>query len=137
MVSSKCWAVVSPSPFRFFAALMPPCAHTECDRLTGTIENRSTWPPISAILMTAASPANPPPTTMIFGAAMLLHPRCGGCGERVDNVAVDSRHILEPRMEGVQAGKPHDREQQEECEAEIEQSLLRLVSGNDAPLRGE
>src|ERR1019366_4641271 len=51
--------------------LMPPCAHTECERFTGTIENRSTSPPISAILMTAARPARPPPTTMIFGAAML------------------------------------------------------------------
>src|SRR5579872_2374234 len=67
MVSSKCFQVESPSPFRFLAALIPPCAHTECDRFTGTIENRSTWPPISAILITAASPANPPPTTTIFG----------------------------------------------------------------------
>src|SRR6202021_2078587 len=71
MVSSKCCAVVSPSPFRFLAALMPPCAQTECERFTGTIENTSTAPPISAILMPAASPASPPPTTMIFGTAML------------------------------------------------------------------
>src|SRR5208282_6374000 len=71
MVSSKCIQVESPSPFRFLAALMPPCAHTECERFTGTIENRSTSPPISAILMTAAKPARPPPTTIIFGAAML------------------------------------------------------------------
>jgi hypothetical protein len=28
-------------------------------------------PPISAILMTAESPASPPPTTIIFGAAMV------------------------------------------------------------------
>src|SRR5271154_113341 len=67
MVSSKCFHVESPSPFRFLAALMPPCAHTECDRLTGTMENKSTCPPISAILMTAERPARPPPTTMIFG----------------------------------------------------------------------
>src|SRR5271170_6667181 len=71
MVSSKCCHVESPSPFRFLAALIPPCAQTECERFTGTIENRSTSPPISAILMTAARPARPPPTTMIFGAAML------------------------------------------------------------------
>src|SRR5581483_10217883 len=70
MVSSKCCHVESPSPLRFLAALMPPCAQTECDRLTGTIENRSTLPPASAILMTAASPARPPPTTMILGDAM-------------------------------------------------------------------
>ncbi len=56
---------------RFLAALMPPCAQTECERLTGTIENRSTLPPASAILMTAASPARPPPTTMILGDAAI------------------------------------------------------------------
>ena len=66
-VSSKCCQVESPSPFRFLAALMPPCAHTECERFTGTMENKSTWPPISAILMTAESPASPPPITIIFG----------------------------------------------------------------------
>src|SRR5579859_5775024 len=104
MVSSKCCQVESPSPFRFFAALMPPCAQTECERLTGTIENRSHSPPISAILMTAANPASPPPTTIILGAAMLLHPRCGGCMARVDDVAVWPGHILEPRVERVQAG---------------------------------
>src|SRR6266478_9029839 len=71
MVSSKCCQVESPSPFRFLAALIPPCAQTECERFTGTMEKRSTSPPISAILITAARPARPPPTTMIFGAAML------------------------------------------------------------------
>src|SRR3954452_7977641 len=74
MVSSKCCQVESPSPFRFLAALMPPCAHTEWDRFTGTTEKRSASPPISAILMTAARPASPPPTTMIFGAAILKSP---------------------------------------------------------------
>src|SRR5438105_652537 len=51
---------------------MPPCAHTECERFTGTIENRSTLPPLSAILITAESPARPPPTTIIFGAAAIV-----------------------------------------------------------------
>src|ERR1700746_3163371 len=74
MVSSKCCQVESPSPLRFLAALIPPCAQTEWERFTGTMENRSHWPPISAILMTAARPASPPPTTMILGAAILLHP---------------------------------------------------------------
>src|ERR1039457_7690843 len=73
MVSSKWIQVESPSPFRFLAALMPPCAHTECERFTGTMENRSTSPPISAILMTAARPARPPPTTIIFGVAAMLY----------------------------------------------------------------
>src|SRR5882757_7057891 len=53
-------------------ALMPPCAQTECDRLTGTIEKRSTVTPSSASLIVAASPANPPPTTItrFFAAAI-------------------------------------------------------------------
>src|SRR5437879_12740578 len=71
MVSSKCCQVESPSPFRFLAALMPPCAQTECERFTGTIEKRSTSPPISAILITAARPARPPPTTTILGVAAI------------------------------------------------------------------
>src|SRR5271165_4619388 len=72
MLSSKCFQVESPSPLRFLAALMPPCAHTEWERFTGTMENRSTSPPISAILMTAERPAKPPPITMIFGFAAIF-----------------------------------------------------------------
>src|ERR1700743_2583057 len=78
MVSSKCCQVESPSPLRFLAALMPPWAHTECDRFTGTMENKSTWPPASAILMVAARPASPPPITIILGfnAIFLDYPSC-------------------------------------------------------------
>src|SRR5260370_10508851 len=72
MVSSKCLKTSSPSPLRFLAALMPPWAQTECERLTGTMEKRSTLPPASAILMTAARPARPPPTTMILGVAAAM-----------------------------------------------------------------
>ncbi len=43
---------------------MPPCAHTECDRLTGTSEMRSTGTLASQSLMTVISPARPPPTTI-------------------------------------------------------------------------
>src|SRR5579864_6609257 len=71
MESSKCCQVESPSPFRFFAALMPPCAHTECERFTGTMENNSTGTPDSAMRIVAISPARPPPTTMIFGSLMI------------------------------------------------------------------
>ena len=35
-VSSKCSQGESPSPFVLTAPLMPPCAHTEWERLTGT-----------------------------------------------------------------------------------------------------
>src|ERR1051325_3497940 len=65
-VSSKCFQGLSPSPFVLTAPLMPPCAQTEGERLTGTTEKRSTeWPP-SAIFIAAASPASPPPTMAIL-----------------------------------------------------------------------
>src|SRR5437764_6798726 len=135
MVSSKCFQVESPSPLRFLAALMPPCAHTECERLTGTMENRSTCPPISAILMTAESPASPPPTTMMRGAAMLscpLHYRMAR-----GNIAGHTRKILETRVEGVEAGNADHGQNHEECQAEAEQSLLRLVANHNPPLCAE
>src|SRR5690242_16255339 len=50
---------------------MPPCAQTECDRFTGTIENSSTGTPDSAMRIVAIRPARPPPTTMIFGSLMI------------------------------------------------------------------
>src|SRR4029434_11110553 len=62
-VSSKCSQVESPSPLVFTAPLIPPCAHTECERFTGTTEKRSTLWPASAIFIAAAQPASPPPTT--------------------------------------------------------------------------
>src|SRR6059058_76433 len=67
-VSKKWISGESSSPFTFTAPLMPPCAHTECDRFTGTIENRSTGMPASASLIVAMRPARPPPTTATRGA---------------------------------------------------------------------
>src|SRR5512136_2635983 len=60
----------SPSPLVLTAPLMPPCAHTEWLRLTGTIENRSTPVPSSAARIAVIRPARPPPTTMMrcFGS---------------------------------------------------------------------
>ena len=44
---------------------MPPCAQTECERLTGhQREQESTGTLASQSLMTVISPASPPPTTM-------------------------------------------------------------------------
>ena len=63
-VSSRCTSGESPSPFVFTLALMPPCAQTECERFTGTSENRSTGMPASHSLITVVRPASPPPTTM-------------------------------------------------------------------------
>src|SRR2546425_926203 len=45
---------------------MPPWAQTECERFTGTTENRSTSWPASAIFIAAAKPASPPPTIAIL-----------------------------------------------------------------------
>src|SRR5436305_11521708 len=112
MVSSKCCAVVSPSPLRFFAALMPPCAHTECERFTGTMENRSTFPPASAILITAESPANPPPMTMILGFrfAILLFALAGMKDLAVrlfdSPRALRVRRLLRPLRERYQSAQP-------------------------------
>src|SRR5579864_502548 len=140
MVSSKCCQVESPSPLRFLAALMPPCAQTEWERFTGTIENRSTWPPISAILMTAARPARPPPTTMIFGAAaaMSVHRPCGKNFRMtgIHNVAAGSG-LLEALAECIKADESDDAHEEEECEANFEEPFLRLLAGDDAPLRAE
>src|SRR5262249_19502466 len=54
----------SPSPLVLTDALIPPCAHTEWDRFTGTRLKRSTGTPTSHSLMTVVSPARPPPTTI-------------------------------------------------------------------------
>src|SRR5262245_22429905 len=57
-------------------ALIPPCAQTECDRFTGTIEKRSTLTPSSASLIAQARPASPPPTTItrLFFTAAAISP---------------------------------------------------------------
>ena len=49
---------------------MPPCAQTECERFTGTMENKSTCAPCSAALIVDIRPASPPPTTIIFFSAI-------------------------------------------------------------------
>src|SRR5437660_2666221 len=138
-VSSKCCQVESPSPYRFFAALMPPCAHTECDRFTGTMENRSTSAPISAILITAASPARPPPTTMILGVAILSHRPSAGCTRvtRAGNVSARLVLLQRTRAERIQTGKSRSAQHQEKYQAHAQQPLLRLVPRRDAPLRAE
>ena len=48
------------------APLIPPCAHTEWLRLTGTTEKRSTATPSSAARIVAIRPARPPPTMTIL-----------------------------------------------------------------------
>src|SRR5260221_1452503 len=146
-VSSKCCAVESPSPFKFLAALMPPCAHTECDRFTGTMENRSTDPPISAILITAANPASPPPTTMILGFAMLyllfltwVTISLGQAGLRVLNLTGPNRiHrlLLEAHPHRVKAAQTDAAHYHKEFQTGRQQPLLRFFPGNQPPLGGK
>src|SRR5262245_42756776 len=81
---------------------MPPWAQTECERLTGTMEKRSTLPPASAILMTAARPARPPPTTMILGvAAAMSYSLSGGilCGNRFLPIVVGGLQISDEPLD--------------------------------------
>src|SRR5271169_5806313 len=136
MVSSKWIQVESPSPFRFLAALMPPCAHTECERFTGTMEKRSTFAPISAILMTAESPARPPPMTMIFGAAIFLLPafRIRSSLSRLHCRAGVSG-LLGAGAERSKARQSCTGQDKEEGQTRDQEPLPRLLPGNDAPLR--
>src|SRR5215470_9450452 len=75
-VSSKCSQVESPSPLVLTAPLIPPWAHTECERFTGTTENRSTAMPPSAIFIAADNPARPPPTIAIFTPLLAIIRDC-------------------------------------------------------------
>src|SRR3974390_152134 len=142
MVSSKCCQVESPSPFRFLAALIPPWAHTECERFTGTIEKRSTSPPISAILMTAASPARPPPTTMIFGAAAILYESdLPGRARWLTHCDARSRirlpGLIGSREESVHAGRANGDQAKSQRQADVAETAARLLTGGDPPLGGE
>src|SRR5580658_2127554 len=138
---------------------MPPCAHTECDRFTGTMEKRSTFAPISAILMTAESPARPPPITIILGTAIVGLPffhilcRLILCGLILRRVSARSLIVhssgrlpccrprliglLRARPERSQAGQSRAGQDKEKHHTHGEKPLLRLVSGNDSPLRRE
>src|ERR1700730_7287831 len=125
MVSSKCFQVESPSPFKFFAALMPPCAQTECERFTGTIENRSTGTPDSATRIAAISPARPPPTIIIFGFL----------------IRGVSLGISPQRKPAVMQAKSYsdtgNRQSYADSGGEIASGPLRPYTHRDAPLAGE
>src|SRR5713101_9294856 len=125
MVSSKCFQVESPSPFRFFAALMPPCAQTECERFTGTMENRSTGTPDSATRIAAISPARPPPTMMIFGF-LIRGVSLGVCPQREPGV-------VQAESDGDACDRQHGADK---C-AEITGGTLRPCGHCNAPLARE
>src|SRR5262249_46650063 len=83
----------SPSPLVLTAPLMPPCAHTECERRHGTNEKTSTSQPASAILMTVMRPASPPPTTMNRGFSL-----CAMCSSALHVRKRDQRRRPEPEQ---------------------------------------
>ena len=135
--------VESPSPFRFFAALIPPCAQTECDRFTGTMENRSTLAPISAILITADKSREPaayhnnfrsspssshrPSVARLFAAVSRAHAGVRRC-RPVDPVRGRERNeykLANPAPLSTKKNARHTRRQ----------PLLRFLSRNNAPLR--
>src|ERR1700722_10216418 len=62
----------SPSPLELIAALIPPCAQTECERLTFVTEISLTLQPCSASFMAAERPARPPPTTITSLVCFIL-----------------------------------------------------------------
>src|SRR5882724_12017186 len=82
---------------------MPPCAQTECDRFTGTMEKSSTGTPDSATRIVAISPARPPPTTMILAVSfsyvkskgMPVQPEAEN-NQNSDNAKCNSDHRAEP-----------------------------------------
>src|SRR6267142_251937 len=158
MVSSKCCHVVSPSPLRFLAALMPPWAHTEWERFTGTMEKRSTCPPASAILITAARPASPPPTTTILGfvAAMfslssfsrrpqrarifpdtLLIDRCADAGLGLRRIQIGGRVLPLRHAERAQREHAHHDQQYRQRGADASHLFAGPLADRDAPLGAE
>src|ERR1044071_3786867 len=103
---------------------MPPCAQTECERLTGTTEKSSTECPPSAIFIAAASPARPPPTM----------------ATRMPLFAIS---VKNPSEESARADEGHLRvdadgqEQQAEGDASVAGVALRALADDDAPVHRE
>src|SRR5688500_10223763 len=103
--------------------MMPPCAQTECERLTGTTEKRSTACPPSAIFIAAASPAKPPPTIAIrmpFCAAIVL-----------ENPFQQPAVAPHERRRHVE---PEGEQQDAEADAGVAREALRPLADDDAPV---
>src|SRR5687768_14751931 len=105
---------------------MPPCAQTECERLTGTTEKRSTACPASAIFIAAASPASPPPTiaTRICVFAMSL---CQSYQPEESALAYERDLRVDADEE----------QQQPEGDAGVACQPLRALADDDAPVHRE
>src|SRR5215212_9482523 len=104
---------------------MPPCAQTECERLPGTTEKRSTECPASAIFIAAARPASPPPTMAMRKPlfAMLCE-------------SYQSEESAFP-PEGHLRVDADGEEQQPEGDAGVAGHALRALPDDDAPVHRE
>src|SRR3974390_2544203 len=124
------------------------------------MEKRSTLPPASAILMTAARPARPPPTTMILGAAIsnlpiLFRGLSSGVSDHGsvvrDEFSVSAPVAVDPSCqwhdvgrvlvlradEGPDARQAHEQKHETQRGADIAEALAGDGAGGDAPLSGE
>src|SRR5215212_4132877 len=109
---------------------MPPCAQTECERLTGTTEKRSTACPASAIFIAAARPASPPPTIatrMPLFAIVRVLSWCES-DQSEQPALVDEGHLR------VDADKE---EKKSEGDAGVAGHALRALADDDAPVHRE
>src|SRR4029077_6199994 len=104
---------------------MPPCAQTECERFTGTIENKSTGTPDSATRIAAISPARPPPTMMIFGF-LIRGVSLGVCPQREPSV-------VQPERDGDACDRQHGADNS----AKVTSGALRTCGHRNTPLAGE
>src|SRR5215212_8431726 len=103
---------------------MPPCAQTECERLTGTTEKRSTECPASAIFIAAASPARPPPTMAILMPLFAMS---------VKNTSEEPARADEGDLRVDADGE----EQQADGDAGVAGHALRALADDDAPIHRE
>src|SRR5436305_2844472 len=113
------------------------------------MENRSTWPPFSAILMTAESPARPPPTTIILGVIGIFSCRCSNLRLYQTLLLIGSwrgfngfncwacDRLLRSRDERLQAHQADNRDHHEQRHATDQNFVPRLFSDGDSPFCAE
>src|SRR5262249_3608877 len=105
---------------------MPPCAHTECDRLTGTSENSRTGTLASQSLITVMRPARPPPTTMTRRTAP-------DDVRKVSSVAIISPSALRLRIVGSDPPRDGQRSTTEQRSG-VEEEVVPGIDKKRAPV---
>src|ERR1051325_10318864 len=106
---------------------MPPCAQTECERLTGTTEKRSSEWPASAIFIAAARPARPPPTIATRMPLFAMCVRVLLCeSDEPEESALPPEGRLRVDADGEQ--------EQPDGDAGVARVALRALADDDAPV---